>query len=173
MYDQKGKVYAGVGHCHTWLSNDGHTKKETDHTVTNTGVVSKSDGVRKGTELPANTDRLVIAETTLWPKCFMHKPTLRNLMLKTYSSILTLSVTTTLSSQMSSPFWEMLDDEEAARFTVRDPTISTAKKTVSPKWTQHRPWLFDEVLSVLDKKAAKQKGDDTLSYLTFALLISL
>jgi len=47
---------------HSWLSNDGHTRKETDHILTNDRSLFKSCRVFRGAEAHANSDhRLVIA----------------------------------------------------------------------------------------------------------------
>jgi len=47
---------------HFWLSNDGYTRKELDHILTNDRSLFKSCRVFRGAESPANSDhRLVIA----------------------------------------------------------------------------------------------------------------
>ena len=47
---------------HSWLSNDGHTRKEIDHILTNDRSLFKSCREFRGAEAPANSDhRLVIA----------------------------------------------------------------------------------------------------------------
>ena len=47
----------------TWISNDGRTRKELDHILTNSRAMVRSYRVYRGAEAPANTDhRLVVAK---------------------------------------------------------------------------------------------------------------
>jgi hypothetical protein len=59
----------------TWISNDGRTKKELDHILTNSRAMVRAYRVYRGAEAPANTDhRLVVAVVSL---AYVHrtKPT--------------------------------------------------------------------------------------------------
>ena len=55
-------------HRHTWISNDGRTRKEIDHVLTRDRSLFKSLRVYRGAEIAANTDhRLIIAAISLRP----------------------------------------------------------------------------------------------------------
>jgi len=53
---------------HSWICNDGHTRKELDHILTNDRSFFKSIRVFRGAEPPENLDhRLVVATAALQP----------------------------------------------------------------------------------------------------------
>jgi len=53
---------------HSWICNDGYTRKELDHILTNDRSFFKSIRVFTGAEPPANSDhRLVVATAALRP----------------------------------------------------------------------------------------------------------
>jgi len=60
-------------HRHTWISNDGQTRTEIDHILTNDRSLFSTLRVRKEAELPANTDHRLLTATVRLQFQYGHK----------------------------------------------------------------------------------------------------
>lgn len=142
-------------HRHTWLSNDGHTRKELDHILVNDRSLCQSYRVYRGAEAPANTDhRLVVAGIR-----HIHIVRTRRARPQRYLDVAQLAQDEQLASQYNisvhnafDALGTLPDDVEDAWSTVRDAIRKAAEDTLPIVSKAKRPWLTADTLAVLDKK---------------------
>jgi hypothetical protein len=140
----------------TWISNDHHTVKESDHILTSSRRVFRSYRVYRGAESPANTDhRLVVAEI-----CLHVLPT------STSKPVRKFAVENLVVPATASAYRDRVEDRLRAvhdesmdveglwghiSTELRDCAIKTVGYTkAKPK----QPWITPDILEVIRHKAA-------------------
>ena len=149
-------------HRHTWVSNDGHTRKELDHIITNKRSFFKSIRVCRGAEAAANTDhRLVVAEASLYPFVKSRRPTTPRLDTNRLMQDPELAHKYNVAvSNAFSALSDLSSDPEEAWVTTRQTLLAAATSTIPTRRSQRRPWLTANTLDIVsEKKAARLKGD--------------
>ena len=149
-------------HRHSWICNDGRTRKEIDHILTNNRSLFKSIRVFRGVESPANTDhRLVAAEIALHPYK-APKQSLKN-RLDTAKLAQDLELAAKYNIAVSNAFTalgSLPDNVEEAWATTRQTILTTAADIIPVQRQQRRPWLTSETLDIIEqKRKARLKGD--------------
>ena len=139
---------------HTWISNDGRTRKEIDHVLTRDRSLFKSLRVYRGAEAAANTDHhLVIAVTSLRPfRAPKQAPSVR---LDVAAMKTDPSLAQRYNVAVSNAFdalGELSDDVEVAWQSVHRTILSSAEATLPRQTSRKRPWLSSDTLEVLKRK---------------------
>ena len=149
----------------TWISNDGHTKKEIDHILTSRRSLFQSYRTYRGAEAPANTDhRLVVAEMKLHPwikRKSKARPRLDLEKLRMDSQLAEKYCCALLTKQLNVA--DLKDDDvEQAWQKVSSALSTAASETIGYARTKRKPWLSDATLSIVDLKAkARLEGNMT------------
>src|SRR5664279_2261353 len=149
-------------HRHTWICNDGHTRKELDHIITNNRSFFKSIRVYRGAEAAANTDhRLVVADAALHPfiaRKKHHEPHLDTTKLMQDSSL--AHAYNVAVSNAFTALSDLPEDPEEAWTTTRQTILKAATSIIPLQRSQHRPWLSAQTMKIIDdKKTARLNGD--------------
>jgi len=134
--------------------NDGHTRKELDHILTNDRSFFKSIRVFRGAEPPANSDhQLVVATAAFQPYKATRKsftPQLDSTLLMQNSDLADrydIAVENAFSA-----LGDLLGDPEEAWSITRDTILTTAAANIPVKRAVCRPWLMTETLDIIDQK---------------------
>jgi len=148
-------------HRLSWLSNDGHTKKEIDHILTSKRNAIHQCRVYRSFDIDSD-HYPVIAELKLKLKRHRPKPSrvfrpnLAQLQDHRVRSGFAAEVSRRL--QASSGDAEQSADRSWSRF--RDALIESAKETVGEKISAKKPWITEETLAVIEKRRAAMKRGD-------------
>ena len=147
---------------HTWISNDGHTRKEIDHILTNKPPLFKSIRVYRGAEAPALTDhRIVIACAKLNPFVKTNPMQTKKLDVGRLSDDQLLKHQYNIAvSNAFSVLGSLPMDSESAWASVRDTIKATATSTIPTQRSRNRPWLSASTLKVIDSKRLARLGGD-------------
>jgi len=130
-------------YCHSWLSNDGHTRKEIDHILTNDRSLFKSCRVFRGAEAPANSDhRLVIA--------MMHQlHPMRTAKVGLQQSKCLDVETLAQSDELADKYNITVTNSFQA---IRNVILQSARSTLPVVKKAKRPRLAADTISIFDKK---------------------
>jgi len=147
---------------HSWMCNDGHTRKELDHILTNDRSFFRSIRVFRGAEPPACSDhRLVVATAALQPYKSRRKP--RPPQLDTALLMQDSNLAEQYNIAVENAFSaldELPDDPEEAWSVTRQTILATAAAQIPMKRTVRRPWLTAETLDIIDQKKEARLRDD-------------
>ena len=140
----------------TWISNDGRTRKELDHVLTNCRALAKSYRVYRGAEAPANTDhRLVVTEVSLAfvPTAKRRTPPKYNVQRLVTDETVRSAYNNSLQARLH-PIVPSVDDVEVTWAQLSASIHASATNTVGFVRSRRRPWITDETLEAVDQKAA-------------------
>ena len=145
-------------HRHTWISNDGHTRKEIDHILCRDRRDIHSCRVFRGAEGPANTDhRLVLADMSISIKHQRNNNSRRKLDVDKLKEI------DKAESYRNALLADgPLQDTDSLQ-SVKD-RILNAAKVLPFKGKIKKPWLSEDTFCVLEAKRRARLAGNYMEY---------